>query len=418
MHDSDFKKRYEVAKIKLLSDIAICKENRVLFEKFFEFQENKLKRINNARFLDNSAYKTLYGYTQKFKNINRWFRNKPLTKITRNDIKLVYDGLEDGLIKRKNGQPYENLTDSYYSKVFKSTLFKMAGKLDLAKEIIQYNGRIDKDVRFIREEDFRKIANNIYKPHQKLLFWLAWDIGENINSLLKLRKRDFTRQENPDTKEPEDRVNLKREILKRNRKPRSEITNYPETVEFLDQHLRNLKEDDLLFDFGYPSAKMMIVRAVERSGVKCIPNGEPVTWKDLRSGMACDLLQKGWTTDEVNARLGHKPSSKEIDKYVNFLAIDRHRPKTKVQQFEISKINHELQESKEREKLQIRRIESIQDDYNALKNRFERIEYMLIKSDDVLVNLLKSNPKLLKEISSKTKKYRLDKELEQLIKIS
>ena len=179
-----------------------------------------------------------------------------------------------------------------------------------------------------------------------------------------------------------------------------------------------LKEDDLLFDFGYPSAKMMIVRAVERSGVKCIPNGEPVTWKDLRSGMACDLLQKGWTTDEVNARLGHKPSSKEIDKYVNFLAIDRHRPKTKVQQFEISKINHELQESKEREKLQIRRIESIQDDYNALKNRFERIEYMLIKSDDVLVNLLKSNPKLLKEISSKTKKYRLDKELEQLIKIS
>jgi len=61
------------------------------------------------------------------------------------------------------------------------------------------------------EEDFRKIISNAYKPNHKVLFWLAWDIGENINSLLRLKKNDFHRQQNPYTKEPEYRVNLRKE---------------------------------------------------------------------------------------------------------------------------------------------------------------------------------------------------------------
>jgi len=374
MANVDWKTRYEKVKEVLLSDNKICKENIKLFAEFFKFQENKLKRINGLRKLDDGTYNTLYYYIMRFRNVNNWFKNRAWVKLTKGDIQKVYDDLEDGVIKRQDGKPFEDLKSSYYSKVFKSKPFEMAGKLDLCKEIIQYAKNGQKEVRFILEDDFKKIINNAYKPHHRLLLWLAWDIGENINALLKLKKSDFYKQQNPYTKENEYRINLKKDILKRSRRPRSEITNYNETVELLEQHLRDIEDNELLFKFDYRNAKKIVDRAVERSGVKCIPNGEKVTWKDLRSGMACDLLKKGYTTDEVNARLGHKPSSDEIDKYINFLAIDRHTPKKKVHQFEMEKLNENLEEVKSRERLQLQRNQEMRDRLETIQMRMKKIE--------------------------------------------
>ncbi len=361
MDSNRWEVRYFNGKEKILQDKDICQENRDLFAKFFKYQEYKLKRINDLRELDNKTYNTLYCYIQMFRNVNLWFHNKPFINITEKDIQQVYDGLEDGEIKRKNGKPFEGLNHTYYSKVFKSTLFELAGKKDLAKQIMKYTKRDNKEVRFITEEDFRKIINVAYKPHHRCLLWLAFDIGENVNALLNLKRSDFYKQKNPHTKEPEYRINLRRDILKRTRKPRSEITNYAETVEFIDQLLKGLKPDELLFKIDYGGAKKIIDRLVERAGVKCIPKGEKTTWKDLRSGMACDLLKKGWTTDEVNSRLGHRPSSDEIDKYVNFLALDRHRPKKKVQEFEMQQLREEMEGMKKREKLHSMRLEELKD---------------------------------------------------------
>lgn len=385
-----WKTKYENEKIELVTNKKICKENRDLFTEFFEFQENKLKRVNGLRELDDPTYKTLYGYCNRLNITNEWFKNKPWKKLTKANIKKVYDDLEDGIIKRKDGKPYENLQQSYYSKVFKSKPFEMAGKLELAREVIQYSKNGQKEVRFILEDDFKKIINNAYKPHHRLLLWLAWDIGENINALLQLKKSDFFKQRNPDTKENEYRVNLKKEILKRSRKPRSEITNYNETVELLDQQLRKLQDNDLLFEFDYRNAKKIIDRAVERAGAKCIPNGEKVTWKDLRSGMACDLLTKGWTTDEINARLGHRPSSNEIDKYVDFLAIGRHKTKKKVHQFEMEKLNDELEEVKRREKQQIQRNKNIQEEIQNMPDQISaQILAKIVNNPEVLRKALK-----------------------------
>ncbi len=364
---------YNKAKDKLLKDTSLNSNNRKLFCEFFEEQEHKLKRINGLRQNDESNYKTLYGYIRMLKIVNKWFKNKDWKKLTEKDIKQVYDDLEDGKILNRFGKPYESLDDSYYSKVLKSRPFELAGKLQIAREVIRYTNHKESNVRFITEGDFRKTVNNVYTPSNKLLLWLAWDIGENINSLLMLRKNDFCIQKNPNTKEPEYRVNLRKEILKRTRKPRSEITNYNETVELLDQRLADLNEEDLLFNFDYRNAKKIIDRAVGRSKVKCVPGGQKPSWKDIRSSMACDLLKKGWSTDEVNARLGHRPSSDEIDKYINFLAIDRHRPKKKVQQYELEKINTELEESKDREKMLTRRMEKLQEDNEDLYRKVELI---------------------------------------------
>lgn len=369
----EFKSRYENAKSNLLNDEEINKENRDIFREFFEYQEYKLKRVNALSKLDNATYKTLYRYILMFKNVNKWFENKSLKKITKEDIKRVYDGLEDGDIKNYLGEPIKSRED-YYNKIFRSKPFHLAGKDDLAREVIEYHRPNHKEVRFITEEDFKKIVDNAYKPLHRLLLWLAWDIGENINALLELKKSDFYKQNNPHTKEPEYRVNLRKDTLKRSRKARSEITNYSETVQLIDQILKDKLETDVLFDFDYRNAKKIIDRAVSRAKTKCIPNGEKVTWKDLRSGMACHLLKSGWNTDEVNARLGHRPSSDEIDKYVNFLAIDRHTPKKKIQQFEMEKLNEELNEMKRREKLQAQRFEDQQREMEDFKKKLALIE--------------------------------------------
>ncbi len=363
--------RYRRARDRLLQDPTIHPKNRRLFRQFFEHQEHKLKRINGLPQLDLGAYRTLYVYIHRFRNVNRWFNNQPLTGITREDIQCVYDGLEDGVIVNAAGLPYQSRTD-YYNKVFKSKLFQLAGKQSLAREVIEFCRPHTKEVRFIGEATFRKLVSHARKPLHQLLLWLVWDLGENIGAQLQLYPSDFCRQVNTETGEPEYRVNFRREVLKRSRRPRSELTNHPETVALLDQILPAIAPNQPVFGFDYANARKFMRRAVMASGVTCEPNGDHVTWKDLRSGMACDLLSKGWTRDEVNARLGHKPSSTEIDAYINFLAIDRHRPKRKVHTFQTDRLQAELSAAREREQLQARRAQDLERQMSRQQDTMEQ----------------------------------------------
>jgi hypothetical protein len=342
----------------------ICKENRDLFIKFFDYEKDKLKRSSmkqkGGMKLDEPNYNNMYNLITRLLIIERWFKGKAWVNLTEKDIQQVYDDLCEQKILRNDGKPYDinGLAASYFNKIMKSKPFELAGKAELCRKIIKME-KGDDEVRYCDEENFKKILLNVYKPIHHLLFWLQWDYGENINTLLRLKKSDFREQKNPDTEEPEYHLNLRREILKRSRKARGIISNYPETVKLLNQVLKDIKDDDFIFNFEYATAKKIINRAVERSKAKCIPKGEKITWKDLRSGMACDLLKKGWTTDEINSRLGHKPSSSEIDKYVNTLAIDMHRPKKKVEEFKTNQLKKEIEELKEGRKLEAMRNEDM-----------------------------------------------------------
>ena len=394
----------------LLGNSLICKENRELFHNFFEHEEYKLRRTNGINRLDDGTLKTLSGYIHKLKNINNWFKNKPLKEVTKEDIKKVYDGLEDGEILNKNNKPFKD-RKSYYNKIFKSKLFQMIGKADLSREVMEfYRPSDDQEVRFIRDKTVRQLVNVIINIRHKAFTWLSFDIGENVNSLLKLRKCDCMRQINEVTKTPEYRINFDKSILKRTRTARNEITNYQETVELLDIILKDLKDDELIFPFKYSMTKKFLTRAVRITGAKCIPKGQPITWKDLRSSMACDLLSKGWTTDEVNGRLGHKPSSREIDKYINFLALDKKQPKKKLYDNNLSRIQAELEESKEREKLQAQRIESLrknfEDNVGTMKEEIVRLQNVVGFSKFINRTL---SPKNLAKIEEENKRFNLDK---------
>jgi hypothetical protein len=106
--------------------------------------------------------------------------------------------------------------------------------------------------------------------------------------------------------------------------------------------------------------------------------------------MACDLLSKGWSTDEVNQRLGHKPSSREIDKYVNWLALDRRKPKRKLHQNQVATLTAELDALKSREKLQQQRLRTTQAELEALRERVDRNNRLMF--EQVRQLLVSRNP--------------------------
>jgi len=369
------KEEYHNRKEKLLSDSKICKPNRELFKKFFEEMEYKLKRRNRLSELDEGCYKTLCGYLSYFKNVNLWFKNKDLKKITEKEIKDVYDKLEDLKMKGCSGKIITGRSD-YYDKIFKSLPFELAGKKEIAQKVMKYyeNNHKNGDVRFFEEATFRRIADATDTQIQRLLCWLAWDIGENIFSLVEIQKKDCVRNINPKTKEVEYMINLPQEKIKRSRRSRTEITNFPETAKLLDIVLEGLEPEDKLFNFGHRNANKFLDKAVGKVKSVCIPKGQKVTWKDFRSSMACHLLKVGWTTDEVKARLGHSPSSKSIDKYMNYLAIGRERPKVKVQESQIGQLTEELESLKQREKLNIIREERKEKELEELKSDFKAQE--------------------------------------------
>ncbi len=417
----NIKEDYQRRKDRLLTDKKICEANKKLFKKFFEETEYKLKRKNRLSELDDGCYKTLLGYTSYFKNVNLWFKNKDWKKLTKIEIKKVYDNLEDLKLKGISGKIITARTD-YYDKIFKSLPFELAGKAKISREVMKYyeNNHHNEDVRFFEEEGFKKIAGATETTIQRLLCWLAWDVGENIFTLLQLQKKNCVKNINPKTKEVEYIINLPKEKIKRSRRARSEITNYTETAQLLDIVLKDLEPEDKIFNFGHRNALKFLDKAVRKVNVICIPKGQKVTWKDFRSSMACHLLVLGWTTDEVKARLGHSPSSKAIDKYMNYLAIGREKPKVKVQESQIESLVEEVEKLKQREKLNSIREETKEKDIEVLKkslntisqNHNSQIESMQ-KGIDFLMGVKdgvyskKTISELLKEAPERAKQYEL-----------
>lgn len=321
-----WKQRYRCRKRFLATSEVICVPNRRLFKRFLTWEERKLKRSNNLRALDEPCYKTLYAYTVRLVNVNRWFENKPWAELTRGDIRRVYNQLEDGRLRNQHDRPFEDLR-GYYNKIFKSKPFQLAKKDTLARRIIEYTAKRTKEVRFVNENTFEKLVSAVRSPVHQLLFWLAWDVGENIGTLLKLSSADLSPQENRRSGEREYLVFLPRTKLKRSRVSRGEPTLYPRTVELLDEVLRRRRPNQRLFAVSYRGALRLMTEAARSSGSTTMPGRQPVRWKDLRSGMACHLLTTGWTSDEVNARLGHAPNSGALNCYINFMALSRDDPK-------------------------------------------------------------------------------------------
>ena len=402
----------------LLENKKIYQENRDFFRLFFEKEEYKLRRMNGLSKHDSGTYKTLFGYLTGLVNVNTWFNNKPLKDMTKEEFKKFYDDFEDGkIISEKTGKPYSYSTrKTYYLRIFRSHCFELIGKRQMVNEVMAFHGRkqIDNnDVRYITEEDFRRLENFISNPVHKLLLWLCWDYGENIMAMLNLKKNDFALQHNDLSKDPEYKLILRKEILKRSRTARTSVNNYKETVELLDSILPELNNEDKIFNFSYGNAKQIIERAGRLSKVKCV-RGQDILWKDLRSSMACDLLKKGWSTDEVNARLGHKPSSTEIDKYENILALNSVIPKRKVYEHNLGELKGQIQKQDEIMKLTNLKLEEVE---NKASENEKFNQYMIEKIRNDLTEQIEMRLKgelmsMLEKVKTRHKKDMDEAEIE------
>jgi integrase len=374
------KEQYDRNLVKLLNDKDICKQNRDLFKKFFEEQEYKLKRKRGIKELNDKVLKTLNGYINRLRNVNRFFKNKAWKDLTKEDIKEVYDKLEDEKFKNERGTPFKDKS-SYYNKIMKSRPFAMVEKDILAKEIIvstkQTEEEQDKEVRFITEGDFKKILSVIIQVRHKTAIQLGWDIGENMTSLLQLKASDCKKEYDSQTKEPFYNIRLRAEILKTGRTKRTEPTIYPETTQLLDLVLQGKEGEETIFEFDKPALVKVWKRAIEKTKVRCEPDKQIPTIKDIRSGMACHLLEKDWTTDEIKSRLGHKPSSSVIDKYVNYKAKGKQRTRTKIRTYEVESLKQEIEEMKSREKLNTlrteKKLEEMSLDFKRLNQSFMKL---------------------------------------------
>lgn len=382
------KEQYEKLKNSILKDKSIKKFNRDLFKKFFEWEEKKLKRINGLARLDDSCYKTLKDYPNKFRNVNKWLKNKEWNKLTKEDIEKVYDDLEEGKIVNNRGEKFSDRR-GYYNKIFRGKPFKLAGLSEQVEEALEfYTDKRKKAVKFVNQENFKLMVAMLTKLHHLALFWLEWDVGENISSLLKIKYKDCKRQVDKETNQISYRIFLPQENLKRSRQQRSEQTIFPETAQFLDALFRRGREievrdkktgrfkreyipyedDDLIFGFGYRQAGKLMESVAKKSGAKCEPNGEKPSWKDLRSGMACHLLELGWHAEDINLRLGHSPLSRHLDVYINYLSVNRRKAVKMHNLNSLQDVKEQIREVEQREKAKDVQLQALNQKFEFIKN--------------------------------------------------
>ena len=106
----------------------------------------------------------------------------------------------------------------------------------------------------------------------------------------------------------------------------------------------------------------------KKTGAKGVPTGDQPTWKDLRSVMACYLFKAGSHSDDINLRLGHTLSSRELDVYVSYLAVNREKPKLKLEGTRIEELRRELAEKRSHHLAVGTRLKRLQEENETIKS--------------------------------------------------
>ena len=178
-----------------------------------------------------------------------------------------------------------------------------------------------------------------------------------------------------------------------------------------------LNDDDLIFPFGYRQSLKIFDSAVKKSNAKCEPdNGKP-SWKDLRSGMACHLFSQGWHSDDINLRLGHTISSRELDVYLNYMAQNKNRAKKILYNNNLEDVKNDLEEVRQREKLYSNRLERQKEDIEQQKMKILKLENAMkdkVKFDDIAQNLFE-NKEVQKALLQVMLKKGFGKQLMELV---
>jgi len=399
-------KSYKTAKKNLAKDKTISRKNKALIVKWLNIKEDSLSSQKGKNDINSQIRytKTLSKYVSFLRNVARWFDD--LSNLTKEDLKKFYDDFETGKIKNQKGKMYEKSTRlDYYNKIFKSGFFKWLGYGDIAKEIFILERGEDYEVRFFEKKDLDKMIRMTNSIRNKLFLTLSFDTGLRIGTTLNLRKKDFKKRYNDTTKQDYYLINVRKEYIKGNRSLNIAVW-LPETNELLDLYLKDLKDNDLIFDFSYSNVRKIVRRASDRAKVKTKPDGKNLTIHDFRRSSATYWLTKGCSLDIIKSRLGHKPSSVAIDKYISYLGLNDEQIVTEVQEGNYKELEDAYKET--REQLLI-----IDEKYKVLIKESDKA-----KTIRKFIDVLMSDKELLDMTTKKTFENKMALELMKDIKIN
>ncbi len=402
-------KRYENHKVKFFKQIRANKKiNRENAEEVIKWLNKKEESLSLKKGLDNAAKirwsKTMDHYITLLYNVLIWFK-QPLKDLTEAEFKQFFKDFESGNIKSKNGKNIAKSTRiDYYNKIFKSHFFAELDLRDMARRVIDVEHNKDGEVRFFTKEDLDSMIKLSNQLNHKLLWTLMYDTGARIGTILNLRKGDFEKRYNKDTKQDYYLIHIRKDYTK-SKRDRTVATWLPETTELLKlyfkkklipQQKRNNKGDfivgydysetewqneDLVFSIGYTTVITQVKRIGLKSRVKTKPDDLPINIHDFRRSSATYWLGRGISIDSIKKRLGHKPSSTVIDKYVNYLGLDEEMETKQIQEGNYKEMIDQAKET--REKLIVldqrlkERDKQMEDMQKATDKKMEHIDKVL-----------------------------------------
>ncbi|MFH1607191.1 MAG: site-specific integrase [Nanoarchaeota archaeon] len=391
---------YKEAYKKLKSNSNILPDNKKLILKWLDEKEENLKnQYGHDGYAKIRYYKTLMKEVTFMKQLDHLFKDKKLKDLTKEDIKYVYQGLEKGTIKSLKGNPLsEGSRQDYYKKVFKGGFFKFIGKSDFAKEIIKRRFEEHKEVRFFEFEDFQKMVKFSKSLDHSLFMWLALDAGVEMGAMLQILKSDFTKESDEVSNTKYWVLHVRKEISKKSRQKRDIYIYFNETSDLLSAYLPTLTDDQRLFDWSPRNTYKFIKDYSNRANIKVKPGNEPISPKDFRSSCATYFLKQEWTTDQVKGRLGHSPSSKEIDRYVNYFGLNQASFIRKKKQIDFGNYKEkyaEITEELKHIRLENRKLSNLEVTNSSLK------QDMLVMKEEMA--LMKKDNEELKDVFKEMK---------------
>lgn len=391
-HIKKFKNRFENFKTgetlrvgvgKKAHNIELNINNRDLVVKWINHKKLELENVNGyEKEAQVRYYNTLYKQlTTYMVNVLYWFNHKNLQDITSEDIKKIYVGLEEGslaTIKGRKNLSYRTRKD-FYGRVFKGGFFKFIGKDKMAEKVIKRKFVEASEVKFFEFKILKIITDNTATNSHRLAFWLMFDTGIEVKALCQLTKKDF--EWIKEEKDSYYMLHVEKNISKKSRRKRDIYVHFNETNVLLKTHLKRLENDEKLFNFKPPALYHALKKVVDEFKLTTRPGGKSITLKDFRSSMATYFLSQGFSTDFVKQRLGHAPSSTEIDRYVNYLGISQKKQRKKAKEIELKdiqdkyeKLEEQLRHVLQQNNKQAKEIKYIRENWKKLTDEFNKEE--------------------------------------------
>ncbi len=355
-------RKYQTSRESINTDVRILESNKKIILAWLERKEEDLKTRKGQDFTASIRWaKTMNKYVVLLKNFGHWIQ-KPFQEITQEDLQQLYKDLETGKIKSKKGVPFSKSTrQDYYNKLFKGDFFDFINKIEIAKKVFRMEKDPDEHVKFFLKSDLDKMLKFTTKTRNKFFLTLLFDTGVRVGTALNLRKKDIEKRFNQETKEYFYLIHIRKEYTK-SRREENIGTWLPETTELLDQYLEEVaKDDDLLFNFSYQNARKLVTRVSIKGGIITKPDNESITLHDFRRSSATYWLTKKVSIDSIKKRLGHRPSSTVIDKYVSYLGINEEQIVTELQEKNYGELLQRYNELTEQFKVSVRNNQELND---------------------------------------------------------